>query len=86
MAAPTGELSVVPLGGPGLAHGGTGDVLCGLIGGLLAQGLSAYDAGRAGAYVHALAGDRVVQDKGQRGLVAGDVADEVGELWSELES
>jgi NAD(P)H-hydrate epimerase len=84
VAAPDGRLSVNPTGNAGLAHGGTGDVLCGLIGGLLAQGMEPFDAARAGAYLHGWAGERVSKRRGQRGLLAGEVADELGSLWAEL--
>ncbi len=84
VAAPDGRLSVNPTGNAGLAHGGTGDVLCGLIGGLLAQGMAPFDAARAGAYLHGWAGERVSKRHGQRGLLAGEVADELGPLWAEL--
>jgi NAD(P)H-hydrate epimerase len=57
VAAPDGALSINPTGGPGLAAGGSGDVLAGLLGALLARGLSAWDAARLGVYLHGLAGD-----------------------------
>lgn len=57
IAAPGGELCVNPTGGPGLAAGGSGDVLAGLLGALLAQGLGAWDAARIGVYLHGMAGD-----------------------------
>ena len=57
VAAPDGELSINPTGGPGLAAGGSGDVLAGAIGALLARGMPAWDAARLGVYLHGLAGD-----------------------------
>jgi NAD(P)H-hydrate epimerase len=57
IAAPDGDLCVNPTGGPGLAAGGSGDVLAGLVGALLGQGLRAWDAARLGAWLHGLAGD-----------------------------
>jgi hydroxyethylthiazole kinase-like uncharacterized protein yjeF len=78
-----GALWVVPTGNPGLAKGGTGDVLCGLIGGLLAQGLSPSVAARSGAYVHGLAGDRLVPRRGQRGLLASELPEEVASIWAD---
>lgn len=57
---------------PGMATGGTGDVLAGCIGGLLAQGLSAPDAARAAVMLHALAGEAAAAD-GERGMLAGDL-------------
>ncbi len=78
-----GSLSVVPTGNPGLAKGGTGDVLCGIIGGLLAQKLSPSAAARAGAYLHGLAGDRLVLRRGQRGLLASELPEELTAIWAE---
>ena len=58
IAAPDGRTTTIPVATPALAHAGTGDVLAGLITGLRAQGLEAYDAARLGAWVHAQAGLR----------------------------
>ena len=57
MAAPSGEVRVNPTGGPALSTGGTGDVLTGIVGSLLARGCAPLDAAMAGAFVHGLAGD-----------------------------
>jgi NAD(P)H-hydrate epimerase len=57
-----------------MATAGAGDVLAGAIAALAASGLSAYDAGRLGAYVHGLAGDRCAGESGPLGLAAGDLA------------
>jgi NAD(P)H-hydrate epimerase len=57
VAAPDGALSINPTGGPGLAAGGSGDVLAGVIGALLARRMPAWDAARLGVYLHGLAGD-----------------------------
>jgi ADP-dependent NAD(P)H-hydrate dehydratase / NAD(P)H-hydrate epimerase len=62
IAAPVGLVRVVPTGGPGLATGGSGDVLTGVVGALLAQGLTADEAAAAGAYLHGLAGDLAGKD------------------------
>jgi NAD(P)H-hydrate epimerase len=77
VAAPDGRAAIVPTGNPGMASGGTGDVLAGVIGGLLAQGLSAFDAARLGAYAHGLAGDRVALRQGEAGLLARDLLAEL---------
>ena len=74
-ASPEGEVTVNPTGNPGMATVGMGDVLTGAIAALIAQGLAPYDAARLGVYAHGLAGDRVAGEKGQYGLVAGDVAE-----------
>ncbi len=60
-------------GNPGMASGGTGDVLTGIIAGLLAQGLKAADAARLGVWCHARAGDEASAAEGERGLMAGDL-------------
>jgi hydroxyethylthiazole kinase-like uncharacterized protein yjeF len=72
-ASPEGSATVNSSGNPGLATAGTGDVLTGVIVALVAQGLSPYDAARLGAYLHGMAGDLAAGEKGQAGMVAGDV-------------
>ncbi len=76
IAAPGAPIELCPYGNPGMASGGMGDVLSGVIGGLLAQGLDAADAARTGVCVHALAADRAAR-AGERGLLAGDVIAEL---------
>jgi NAD(P)H-hydrate epimerase len=66
-------IRLIPTGNPGMASGGMGDVLSGVIGGLLAQGLGLDDAAAVGAYVHGAAADRAVQGVGERGLLATDL-------------
>jgi NAD(P)H-hydrate epimerase len=60
-----------------MATGGTGDVLTGIAGGLLAQGLPPASASRAAVYLHGLAGDVVAAERGPVGLLAGDLAEAV---------
>ena len=72
-ATPAGELFVNRTGHAGLASGGMGDVLTGLIGSLLAQGRSARDAAVLGVYLHGAAADRLRPDYGDAGLLAGDL-------------
>jgi hypothetical protein len=60
-----------------MASGGTGDVLAGTIGALLAQGLAPYDAARLGVYLHGQAGELVRERIGDAGLLAGDLPDAV---------
>ena len=75
-AAPgAGRLGVNRPGSAALATAGSGDVLTGVIAALLGQGLDAYDAARAGAYLHALAGELAAREMGTAGVIAGDVRD-----------
>lgn len=67
-------------GNPGMASGGMGDVLSGIVGALLAQGLSAQHAARLGTVVHAQAGDRAAAAVGERALLASDVISHIAEL------
>ena len=73
IALHTGEVWLNSTGNPGMATGGMGDVLTGLIAGLLAQGVPFLEAGVLGAYLHGLAGDISAEMTGTHGLVAGDV-------------
>ncbi len=73
VATPDGMAAVNPTGNPGMATGGTGDVLSGVIGAFVAQGMAPFDAACAGVFVHGRAGDLVAED-GQIGLTAGDLA------------
>jgi NAD(P)H-hydrate epimerase len=77
IAAPDGRLAVAPFENPALASGGTGDVLAGVIGALLAQGLVPFDAARVGVYLHGLAGDAVRERLGDAGLLASDLPEQV---------
>lgn len=77
VARPDGAAAVCPTGNPGMATAGTGDVLTGMIVGLLAQGLAPWDAACAGTYLHGCAGDLAAADKGQAGLIAGDVMEQI---------
>ncbi len=74
-----GRVVVNPTGNPGMATGGTGDVLCGVITAFAAQGLKPYDAAVLGAYIHGLAGDIACGSKGVYGLIASDVAESLPE-------
>ncbi len=73
VAAPDGTVYINPTGNPGMATGGSGDVLTGVIASLIAQGLEPSHAAAAGAYFHGLAGDLAVREKGMMGLIAGDI-------------
>jgi NAD(P)H-hydrate epimerase len=73
VAAPDGRVAVSPSANPALATAGTGDVLTGIIAGLLAQGLDEFDAAWAGIYVHAMAGEAVRSNLGDCGMIASDL-------------
>jgi len=71
-------------GNPGMATAGSGDVLTGLITGLLAQGYSPAQAATLGVYLHGLAGDLAAKKKGQEAMIAGDMTDMLGEAFRKL--
>ncbi len=73
VASPQGDVYVNRTGNSGMAKGGSGDVLTGLIGGFLAQGLDALEASCAGVFLHGLAGDTVSEHLGERGMTARDI-------------
>ena len=73
VATPDGQACLSPFANPALASAGTGDVLAGIIGALLAQGLQPYDAAVAGVHLHASAGERVRGESGDAGLMASDL-------------
>ncbi len=75
---------VVAGGNPGMASGGMGDVLTGVIAGLMVQGLAPADAAVVGAVVHAAAGDAAARDGGERGLLAGDLLPRLRRIVSGL--
>ncbi len=76
--------SINPTGGPELATGGSGDVLAGLIGALLAQGVSAVDAARAGVFLHGLAGERLAAQHGSRGVISSDLPVAIAGVLKEI--
>ena len=73
IASPDGRISICSVANPGLASAGTGDVLAGAIAGMMAQGLSPFDAATCGVYLHAMAGELVKADIGDTGMVASDL-------------
>ena len=86
VASPDGRVSLSPFANPALATAGTGDVLAGTIGALLAQGLAPYEAAVAGVHVHAAAGERASQLTGPSGLLASDLLIEIPRAMNALRS
>jgi hydroxyethylthiazole kinase-like uncharacterized protein yjeF len=73
IADQSGRYAICPLGNPGMATAGTGDVLAGVIGALVAQKLDLWDAAVTGVVAHAMAGDLAAAEVGQRGMIASDI-------------
>jgi ADP-dependent NAD(P)H-hydrate dehydratase / NAD(P)H-hydrate epimerase len=85
VADPNGRVGIVPIASPALARAGTGDVLAGLITGLRAQGVSAYEAACAGAWIHAKAGLLAAEELGnEASVIASDVLNAVSQVISSL--
>ena len=80
IASPQGKVKISLIANPGLASAGTGDVLTGAIAGLVAQGLSLFDAAVCGVYLHAEAGERVKARLGDAGMVASDLLPELPQV------
>ena len=83
--APDGNLYFNSTGNPGMATGGSGDVLTGVILSLLAQGYSATDAAQIAVYIHGLAGDLAAKEVGETALVAGDIVASLPKAWRTIE-
>jgi NAD(P)H-hydrate epimerase len=83
---PLGGTYVNPTGNAGMATAGTGDVLAGLLGGLLAQGMKAIDAALLGVYLHGLAGDLAAEARTERGMISRDLLEAVPEAWKHIEA
>jgi NAD(P)H-hydrate epimerase len=84
IAAPDGTCWFNSTGNPGMATGGTGDVLTGILTGLLAQGYSSLHTCLLGVFLHGLAGDKAARILGQEALTAGDLVDYLGAAWNKI--
>jgi ADP-dependent NAD(P)H-hydrate dehydratase / NAD(P)H-hydrate epimerase len=85
IAHPDGQIAALPFKTDALAKAGTGDVLSGIIVGLLAQGLSPFDAAIVGGYLHGLAGELAAQQGSTRSVIARDVIDSLGVAFHQIE-
>ncbi|MFZ2644382.1 MAG: NAD(P)H-hydrate dehydratase, partial [Verrucomicrobiia bacterium] len=81
---PAGDITVNSTGNPGMASGGVGDVLTGVMGALLAQKFSPFDAARLGVWLHGFAGDIATQEIGEEALIASDVIAHLGAAFRRL--
>ena len=84
IATPDGKTFINLTGNAGMASGGTGDVLTGVVGAWLGQFLDAEAAAKLGVYLHGLAGDLAEADEGEVGMIAGDLIDRLGDAVLEL--
>jgi NAD(P)H-hydrate epimerase len=84
IAGPDRRTAINPTGGPALGSGGTGDVLTGIVVGLVAQGVPAFEAATLGAWLHGFAGDRLTARRGCSGVLASEVAAELPEACEAL--
>jgi NAD(P)H-hydrate epimerase len=84
VATVDGTTWIIPCGNPGMATAGSGDVLSGIIGGLLAQGMPAQHAAVAGTYLHAAAGDLAAHTHGEDGMVASSITEALPTVLSEI--
>lgn len=83
VAAPDGRMLANPTGNPGLARGGSGDVLSGMTAALLACGLPAFEAAACAVYLHGAAADRAAAEHGEYGMLPHDILPELGRLFAE---
>jgi NAD(P)H-hydrate epimerase len=86
IAAPDGKSQISHVANAGLASAGTGDVLAGVIAGLLAQGLKLFDAAAAGVYIHGMAGEAVKERLGDAGMIASDLLPELPVVIKQLKA
>jgi NAD(P)H-hydrate epimerase len=84
VASPDGRVTLNPTGNSGMATAGTGDVLTGIIAAMVAQGLAPADAARLGVYLHGWAGDLIAGERGERGMMAGDLIEHIPSALNHL--
>ncbi len=85
IGAPDGRVFINPTGDDALARGGSGDVLTGLVGGLLAQGVDALEAALLGAYLHGRAGTMAARGRSNRSVLVREIANALGPVFEEME-
>jgi NAD(P)H-hydrate epimerase len=85
IVCPDGKVYFNGSGNPGMATGGMGDVLTGIITGLMAQQVSAVTAARLGVYLHGLAGNLAASSVSQPALLPSDLLDHLGAAWLSLD-
>jgi NAD(P)H-hydrate epimerase len=84
IASPEGAIYINTTGNSGMATGGSGDVLTGIIASFIGQGLKPLDAAIAGVYLHGVSGDNIAQRIGEHGLIAGDLIQEIPKVILEI--
>jgi NAD(P)H-hydrate epimerase len=84
IAGSDGKAFINSTGNPGMATGGTGDVLTGMIAGFLSQGMKPVQASILGVYTHGLAGDIAASEKGEHPLIATDIIDKIPAAFNSL--
>ncbi len=86
IATPEGQLYFNMSGNPGMAKGGCGDVLTGVLLALAANGMELLDVARIGVFAHGLSGDLLVREYGYRGVTSHKIAEQMGKAWKILEN
>jgi NAD(P)H-hydrate epimerase len=84
ITTPDGKCYFNSTGNPGMATGGSGDVLTGILAGLKAQGYTSLETCLLGVYLHGLAGDRTSESLGQEAMIAGDIVENLGKAFQSL--
>lgn len=86
ISEPDGTSWINSTGNPGMATGGSGDILCGLIAGFIAQGFTPSEAARVGVYLHGLAGDIAAMEKTEYGMIASDILEKIPEAMRRIQN